>query len=233
MSVKASVALNFSRTLLNDEQGTNWHDQKLFPKLKVAYNQMLNEIVANGVPIINATSTIFQVNAISVDDNNVDLSTQAGYPTNMLTPIWMKERAVGQSNKDFVDMTEVEFVPNVSLASNQLIWWCWIGGIILVRGATTPVQVQIRYRRQLTPPVAVTDDLVVTLAETYLGPQTAYIAMTSLPNYDMNIAASLRDQAKENLDNVIRAAVQQLENLPAKRRPYHRGRGRSRAIRDF
>lgn len=233
-SALAGVAVKSIKSLLNDEQGTNWGDYKLYPKLRIAYQEMMNEFVLAGVPIINQnTTTPLTVAAITVDDNNVDLSTTAGYPTDMLEPIWMKERAVGQANKDFVDMTQVDFIPQVSLSGIQLIWWAWEHGTILLRGCTSPVQVIIRYKRQLSPPNVPTDDLIVPLAETFLAPETAYMALTSTPNYDEKVARSLKALAERNLENIVSQAVRGLQNLPSKRRPYHRGHGRSRAIRDF
>jgi hypothetical protein len=151
----------------------------------------------------------------------------------MYEPVWMKERQVGQQNQDFVDMTKVDFIPQLPLSDVQLIWWAWMNGTIMLRGCTTPVQVQIRYRQILTPPVKRTDNLIVTLAENFLGPETAYLAMCSLPDGNMQIIKSMKLLAERNLENVIAEAVKGLLNLPAKRRPYHRGRGRSRAIRDF
>lgn len=237
-SATAKTALQLAKTHLNDEYGRNWTDPKLFPKLQAAYAEMMGELTTNGVPIINNVSTIMTVIANTVDDNNVDLSNPASisagtYPTNMLEPIWMKERALGQANQDFVDMLKVDYIPQVSLSDTQLIWWSWMNGVIMLRGCTTPVQVQLRYRQQLQPPKKYTDLLVVTNAETFLGAETAYLAMASLPDGNRTIITALKSLAERNLENVIAEAVKGLQNLPAKRRPYHRGRGRSRAIRDF
>lgn len=233
-SVTAVEAMRFARTMLNDEQGNTWTDYRLFPKLRVAYSEMLNKFLTSGLPITNQTSSIMNVPAVTIDDNNLDLSTVAGYPTDMLEPVWMKERALGQANKDFVDMTQVDYVPQVSLSGIQLIWWCWIHGTIMVRGATTIVQVMLRYRRQLAAPKYITDDLIVPLAETYLGPETAYLAMSSIPSPDQTVLMNIKTVAEANLEEIVAQAVNGgLQNLPAKRRPYHRGHGRSRAIRDF
>jgi hypothetical protein len=237
-SATAKTALTLARTHLNDEMGRNWPDQKLMPKLQAAYQEMMAELTTNGVPIINNVSTIMTVIANVVDDNNVDLSQPASisagtYPTNMLEPIWMKERSVGQANADFVDMTKVDYIPQLPLSGNQLVWWAWMNGVIMLRGCLTPVQVQLRFRQILTPPKKNTDLLTVTNAETFLGAETAYLAMISLPDGNRGIITGVKSLAERNLENVIAEAVKGLQNLPAKRRPYHRGRGRSRAIRDF
>ncbi len=232
IAVQAVEALNGARTHLNDEQGSQWSDFKLIPKLRQAYREMMNEFEINAIPLINATTAVINVPAQTVDDNNLDFSTVAGYPTDLLEPIWMKERALGQSDADFVDMTKVDFIPNIPLG-NELVWWAWIGGTIMFRGSLNICQVQLRYRRYIQPPSFATDNLVVPLAETFLAPETAYMALISTPNFNEKVADSLKALAERNLANVIGYAVKEMQQLPAKRRPYHRGRGRSRAIRDF
>lgn len=230
--VKASIALSQARTHLNDEMGSQWPDQKLLPKLQAAYREMMNEFEVNAIPLLNAVTSVITVPPQTVDDNNLDLSTVAGYPTDILEPIWMKERAIGQMDADFVDMTKVDFIPNITLGT-ELIWWSWIDDTIMLRGALNSTQVQIRYKRYIQPPNFVTDSLIVPLSETFLGPETAYLALISVPNSSEKVIDGIKSLAERNLDNVVREAVLQLQNLPAKRRPYHRGRGRSRAIRDF
>lgn len=228
----ASTAMKLARTHLNDEQGSLWSDFKLFPKVQAAYREMMNELEVNDIPLLNAVTAVLTVPAQTVDDNNLDMSTVSGYPTDILEPIWMKERAVGQMNADFVDMTKVDFIPNITLGT-ELIWWCWIDDTIMLRGALNSTQVQIRYKRYIQPPNFINDSLIVPLSETFLGPEAAYMAMISTPNFNEKSADALKSLAERNLDNIVREAVMQMQNLPAKRRPYHRGRGRSRAIRDF
>jgi len=240
MSVPAAIAneaLKIARTHLNDEHGSLWPDWKIMPKLRAAYREMMNEFERNNIPVVNNVSTIMTVVANTVDDNSIDMSTPANitagtFPTDMLEPIWMKERAIGQMNADFVDMTKVDFIPNIPLG-NELVWWSWIGSTIMLRGAFVPTQVQLRYKRVLTPPNAAGDSLTVPLAETYLGAETAYLCLASLPNSSQTQMEAIKALGERNLDNLLADAIQGLQTLPAKRRPYHRGRGRSRAVRDF
>ena len=49
----------------------------------------------------------------------------------MILPIWMKERQLGQWNQDFVDMVEVDFLPNIDL-DVYLHYWCWYQNTILL-----------------------------------------------------------------------------------------------------
>lgn len=218
-----------ARTHLNDDDASNWPDQRLRLKAKQAFNELQAELLVAGIPIINAVTTVLTVPALLTDDANLDISTVSGYPTDIIMPIWMKERATGQMNADFVDMTEVDFLPNIQ-KSNQLIWWSWIKQTVMVLGALVDTQVQLRYQRLLNVPSVNTDTIAVLLGELFLSYRIAALAI-----YPMDKAWSkdLNATATVNLDKIVRMNIKQLQDLPAKRRPYHRGRGRSRVIRDF
>ena len=231
MSATAGQVLDSARTHLNDDNAINWQDTRLFPKLQEAYREMMASLLYSGVPLVHQVNNIMTVPAMSVDDDNVDLSTIAGYPTDMIIPVWIKERSPGQLDTDFVDMTEVDYIPNITKSTDQLVWWSWMGQTIWVLGALTDVEIQIRYNKNLTPPVTVNDPIVVTQGETFLSYRTAALAAGSSGNTQLN--QFLSTQADRNLLTVVNISVKQLQNLPAKRRAYHRGRGRSRVIRDF
>src|ERR1039458_2830789 len=125
MSVRfLSDVFKQARTLLNDDDATNWPDYRLHSKAIVAFEELEAELIVAGIPIIHSISAIINVPPvvppvtfppISQDNSNLDLSTIPGWPTDMIFPIWVKERQVGQFNQDFVDMTEVDFIPNIDL----------------------------------------------------------------------------------------------------------------------
>lgn len=219
-----------TRSLLNDEEATNWTDTKLRTKVLLAFDELQVELMLAGIPIIQSASMIMTVPAMTQDDTNLDLSTVFGYPTDIILPIWMKERQVGQQNRDFVDMIECDYIPNVDIDEVMLRYWSWIQGTILLRGCLTPVQVQLRYQRFLPIPALNTDSVIVPLAQLYLSYRLAALAGES--NGDPR-ASGWKTVATVNLDKVIRANIKQLQDLPAKRRPYHRGAGRNVVLRDF
>ena len=43
----------------------------------------------------------------------------------------------------------------------------------------------------------------------------------------------LTQTAERNLGRILDMNIKELQDLPAKRRPYHRGYGRNRVLRDF
>src|SRR6267154_4050883 len=145
------TVLSQARTHLNDDEGSNWPDNKLIPKAQQAFNQMQAELLLAGIPIINSVSVVITVPVSSVDDTNQDLSKIVGYPTDMIMPIEMKERQLGQRNQDFVDMMEVDYIPQSDI-QNQLLYWSWISQTIMLRGALQSNQVLLKYQRLLPIP---------------------------------------------------------------------------------
>lgn len=241
-----SDAYNQARTLLNDDEGTNWNDYRLHTKAIMAFEELEAELIVAGIPIIQSVSQILNVPAsvnpeapdiqIPQNQNNpdvfytFDLSTVPNYPQDMILPIWMKERQLGQCNQDFVDMVECDFIPNIDL-DVYLHYWSWQGNTILLRGALNPTQVQLRYQKYLNVPNVNTDSLIVPLGQLYLGNRIAALAYQSVGNRQMWL--DLTDVANTNLNRILDMNIKILQDLPAKRRPYHRGYGRNRVLRDF
>ena len=228
-----STAFARARTLLNDDDGTNWPDSKLVPKAHQAFEELEAELILAGIPIINKQTVIITIPPYNINafgGNPLDISTLPGYPLDMLLPIWMKEKLQGEIYRDFVDMVECDFIP-VTTTDVYLRYWCWQGNTILVLGAYNPIQVQIRYQRFLPDPKLNTDSLVVPLGQMYLSYRIAALAYQSTGNNQA--ATPLDTRADRNLDKIIRMNIKQQQDLPAKRRPYHRGAGRNRVLRDF
>lgn len=225
--VQAGEVLASVRTHLNDDDGIQWPDFRLLPKLREAHRHMQLALVQNGVPVIAETSSVMLVPA-----NTTDCSTVPNYPTNLVFPVWMKERMQGQRTQDFVDMTEVDFLPQID-PSTELIWWCWNKQTISFIGAIQNREVLLRYRGGLKIPQEVTDPIGPFWGELFLSFKTAAIAIGSISPINVDKLTYLQTQADMHLESLLNAAATEAQNLPAKRRPYHRGRGRSRVLRDF
>lgn len=229
MALVAQV-LDSSRTHLNDENGLIWPDTRLLPKLQEAFRELLNKMLLVGIPVIQEVSAIITVPALTTDDANQDLSLVTNYPTDMIVPVWLKERQLGQMNADFVNMTQCDYIPNVT-KSTTLSYWCYMENKIFLLGALTSNQVQIRYQRSIPVPNSVQESVVVTLGETFLSYRVAALAQASIRNWTEY--EKWNTVAEANLDSVVRRDVKRLQNLPAKRRAYHRGRGTNRALGNY
>lgn len=215
------TVLSQARTLLNDDGALNWPDPKLIPKVQQAFNQMQADLLIAGIPIINSVSVIITVPLLATDDLTVDLSLVSGYPTDMIMPIEMKERTVGATQSSFIDMLEVDAIPQVD-RTTTLRYWCWQQQTIILRGATAANQIMLRYQRLLNLPTLNTDNTSVILSELYLSYKVA--ALASLSSRDTVIADKFDGIANSNLYKIVQMNVKQQQNLPTKRQPYHRGR---------
>ena len=219
-----------ARGYLNDDEAANWTDYKLASKAVMAFEELEAELIIAGIPIIHSVTSVLTVPAITTDDINLDMSTVTGYPQDMILPIWLKERQVNQMNRDFVDMVETDFLPNID-RDNYLHYWCWFQNTIMLRGSMVDNQVQMRYQRYLPVPGVNTDSILVPLGQLYLAPRTAALAAYSA--HDRQTWEDLTLEAKDNLERIRVMNIKELQNTPAKRRPYHRGYGRNRVLRDF
>lgn len=204
-----------ARTHLNDDQAINWPDPNLRPKFQEAFRDLQLELELNGIQVVNEVSA-----DITIAAGTTDMSTVVGYPTDMISPTWMKEKQVGETDAFLISMTPVDFIPNVD-QDITLNWWCWRENKIFLLGALVDVVVQLRYRRRLTLPELNSDDIGVILGESYLSYRTAALAC--------NAAKDIRGQqyndsrAEVNLAKLIQYyTTYEKQILPAKRQPYHR-----------
>jgi hypothetical protein len=143
----------------------------------------------------------------------------------------MKERRVGEQWRDFVDMVETDFAP-VTTISLSLRYWTWYQGKIVVFGALIDNQVLLRYQRLFPVPGLNSDSIIVPLGQMHLSYRVAALALQTKPE-SHQLAMEYDQRAQVNLDKVVRMNIKQQQNLPTKRRPYHRGYGRNRVLRDF
>jgi hypothetical protein len=229
-----SDVLYRARTHLNDDDGNNWPDPRLIPKAQQAFEELEAELLLAGIPIINSQNAIFTVPAYDINSNNgvpLDLSTLPEYPRDMILPIIMKERAPWEQWRDFIDMIETDFAP-ITSTDLRLRYWTWYQGKIVVMGCLRDREVLLRYQRFLPVPGLNTDSIIVPLGQLHLSYRTAAIAAQSQPAM-RQLAMDLDQRAQFNLDKIVRMNIKQIQNLPTKRRPYHRGYGRNRVLRDF
>lgn len=219
----AGQAVASAQAHLNDVGATIWPYSVLLPFLQEAHRELRARVTLNGIPVIDEVSAVLPVPA-GVND----ISTILTYPSDIIIPIWMKERQQGQANDDFIDMTPRDFLPNVN-PDIWLFWWCWRNEKILTLGSLNNEEVQIRYRRQIPTPNNAGDSLGWLGAENYLSFRTAALACNSIG--EIIKGQGLTAMADANMDLVIRLNVKQIQSLPARRRPYHRRYSNNSIIR--
>jgi hypothetical protein len=220
----ASVALDVARSKLNDAAGTRWTDAALLTYLQQAHRELQVRLDLEGLPVIQAVTVALTVPALVTD-----FSTVVGYPTDLVEPQWMKEKQVGQQDRDFVNMVEVSFIPQLQQDPQRLNYWCWQEEKILFLGSTTDVIVQLRYLRGLPAITSGSSPIGFIFGENYLGPRCA--ALAGDPTGDDTGFQRWTDEANANIDAIVRMNVKGLQALPARRQPYHRRRSWVRTLR--
>lgn len=215
MAVTYEIPMEIARTLLNDDDSTNWPDTRLFPKLQQAFREVINRYRLVGIPVLTTISSI-----LTVPTNTLVLNTVSGFPTDLIEPIKLMEGYVGQTTEYMVDMNQRDFLPLVA-QDTRLSYWTWQQQLIKLNGALNPVLVLIEYRGNVGIPVFITDVIPIQSIEDYLGHKTASLAYLSLGNRDMG--QQFADSAGTLLETAIRSAVKnEIQPLPAKRIAYHR-----------
>jgi hypothetical protein len=226
MAYLIDTVMMSARTHLNDDSAINWPDPNLLPKLQEAFRDLRLELELNGIQVIDEVSA-----DLTVPTNTTDLSTVTNYPTDMITPIWMKEKQVGETDAFLISMTPIDFIPNVD-QDITLNWWSWQMNTIKLLGALNPVVVQLRYRRDLLVPKLNSDSLSVIMGESYLSYRTAAIAFASVK--DFASADRMDARAEMNKGKLIQFFTNyEKQLLPAKRQPYHRRNWFKNAIRSI
>ncbi len=217
----AAEILASARTHLNDDQGYRWQDNILLPKLKEAQRELNLKMQLAGIPMFDELTVVMTVPANATDGQEVDLTTVTDYPTDIAEPIWLRERAVGQTDVDFSDMDEKNYIPKL-VKTTKLRYWCWRKQKIYVAGATVDVEVQLQYKRKLTIVSKLSDEIEPFFAESYLSYRTAYLASKD---------DTLKAAADENMDLILRYNIKGMQNMPVRNRGYHTRQRIARARR--
>ena len=226
MSVLTDQVMMSARTHLNDDSAINWPDPNLLPKFQEAFRDLRLELELNGIQVTNEVSA-----DITVPQSVTDLTTVTGYPTDLITPIWMKEKQVGETDAYLISMTPIDFIPNVD-QDITLNWWSWQKNKILLLGALNDVIVQLRYHCDLTLPKLNSDPIGIILGESYLSYRTAAMAFASVKDFTSADRMDMRAETnKAKLIQFFTTYEKQL--LPAKRQAYHRRNWFKNAIRSI
>jgi hypothetical protein len=223
-SVTAAQVLASARNHLNDDAGVLWRDAKLMPRLQEAHRELQLQMMLTGVPVLTTRSQV-----LSVPANTLDLSTVSNYPTNLVQPIAMYEKKVGQAVSSFVLMTETDDLPLID-QQTELLYWTWTEQTIKLLGATQANEVLLQYRKGITIPQTVNDTIGIYFGELFLSYRIAALAIQSK---EPRQASIFNTDAKNAISSISRAAQKEMQNLPARRRGYHRTRNNYSVIREL
>lgn len=169
MTVASSV-LTIARGLLNDpDPGTIYTDTKLLPILSLSSKEL--QLMLFGIDSVE----LKEVGALlTVPVNTSVLSGVAGYPSDMLEPVSLAERAFG-STDFYTPMTKIEWEPDL-IPDEWIKYWVWREDDIKVNPATRVEQVKLRYLKSLGDIVGIGSTIPIANSDVWLGYRTAETA---------------------------------------------------------
>lgn len=193
-----------------------YHDATLLPYLQFAFEDYLQDLELNEVPVLNELST-----PITIPQGQIVISEGFGLPTDFIDPIQLKERAAGTTNT-FVDMKETDFEPQID-QTNYLRYWAYREGEIKLIGANRSIDVLLYYIKDLTIS-GLSTPITIRRAKTILASRLASLAALNV-GQNADLATANDNLYRSALQKYLGIQVKRRQGLPARRAGFRSRRG--------
>lgn len=201
------------RALLNDAGNTLFTDDALLPFTKKAYQEMQDELTANGI-----SDTVEETDAvISVTAGTKTLTL----PNDFLQPLTLWERGVGEPDTALVEMIEKPIPPDYEQTSVLGIWE-FREEQVKFGGATADRAVKMKYIKFSAQITDVNSTIPILNCETFIAARTAAIAAFVIGG-NPERAEALNQDADKALKRVVNIAVKRNQSQPTRRIPFRAG----------
>jgi len=214
MAYTAGDVMDGAASLMNDTAKTLYTYQVQIPYLKMAQQELEQQLNLNGMPLNLISEYIVTVLA-----GEIALTL----PTSFFLPISLQERPTSSSkDSDFLLMKEVPNVYDLRLDPvSTLIYWDFRHNCINFVGSTVNRTVRLSYWRTLTEIVDEGSLELQAGANNYLKYKTAeLLSKYSAANLDR--AAALATDAAMALDLLLSVLVKNLQGNSVRRRRFRR-----------
>src|SRR5258706_985258 len=208
------VILEAQTVYLNDSLGANYPSAVLLPILSKACKDLEIELQSNGVSEVKEISSI-----LSVPINTLILNTVAGFPSDLLDPIELKERASGGTLADFVPMRQLEWEPTI-IADEWIKFWDYREGEIKLNPAISVRDVLIRYIKSFVTISGVNTVIPIVQAGGYLAARVGAIAAANIGENPTR-AQTCQTQSDMRLIKLLNVMVKQNQSIPVRRRRFN------------
>jgi hypothetical protein len=197
------------RAVLNDVAIDLYTDEVLQPYLRIANDDLSDELVDNGATVQKEVSTDIVL--------PVGLKTLT-LPDNVIVPIELFEKTQGQDDTYYKKIHQGTFLPN-DLPTSELRYWSWREQNVNFLGATVTKLVRMRYYRLITDLIGVNSPVELTHALNYLAYHTGALAAEHIGQNRMK-AIDLESVANEKLKKLLKKEVKQTHGRPVRRKPF-------------
>jgi len=198
-----------TRAILNDTAIDLYTDEVLQPYLRIANDDLSDELVDNGAPSQKEVSTDIVL--------NVGFKTLL-LPDNMIYPIEIFEKNQGEDDSYYRKMDQREFLPNL-LPGKELGYWAWREQNVNLLGANIIKVVRMRYYRLITDLIGVSSPVELSHALNYLAYHTGALAAEHI-GQNRAKAIDLESQALVKLGKLVKKEVKQSQVHAMRRRPF-------------
>lgn len=213
-----SSILNQSAALLNDVGLTNFTYAFQLPYFKIAYNEMEELLQQNNIPLSNETDSSFIIN-VGVSD--IGGPTGPALPLDLIEIQELFEKTNGTS-ENFVRMSRQEFLPNLNVATQALIYYQFNDQFIkfLEVGATSVRQVKINYVAANLPDIVDENTNVpIFNGKTFLAYRTAALCANYIGENETR-ATYLNGEAQLAIDRFLSINTKSRQSMPVRRKPF-------------
>ena len=209
MPTLATDVMDRSRAVLNDIAKDLYTDEVLLPYLKIANDDLSDELVDNGSTVQKEVSVDLP---LSVGTRNPIL------PGDLIVPIEVFEKDQGQDDSYYRLVHQRDFLHN-KMPGTELAEWAWREQAINFIGSTITKQVRVRYYKLITAITGDNSPIELTHALNYLAYHTAALASEHI-GQNRAKAIDLESQAIQKLHKLLKKEVKQNQARPVRRRGF-------------
>jgi hypothetical protein len=214
---QAKEVFDASASLLNDSALSVFTYPVQLPYLNIALDELQETMEQNNISFTNSVkeSVVISAGITSIGGGGLDPTL----PVGLVEIRALYERNNG-SSENFVQMRQVEFLPNIDVLTAELIWWTWQEQIIKFIGATGDREVRIEYiKRQLGNMQNEGGMIPILNAKTFLEYRTAGLCALFIGE-NPERAEQLNGLAVLALDRFLSINTKGKQSFPTRRRPF-------------
>jgi hypothetical protein len=209
MPTLATDVMERSRAVLNDIAKDLYTDDTLLPYLKIANDDLCDELTDNGATVNKEVTA--------------DIPLLAGakspvLPADFIVPIEVFEKDKGQTDDYYRFVWQRDFLPN-GVPTKELAVWVWREQTILFTGSILDKSIRVRYYRLITDIAGVSSPIELTHALNYLAYHSAALASEHI-GQNRTKAIDLESVAVQKLNKLLKKEVKQNQARAIRRRPF-------------
>jgi len=186
--VLASDIMDRARVALNDQGASLYTNSTLLPILKIVNDELCDKLIVGGMQNLKSTG----VSDLDIDAGD---TTPDVPPDDMIVPIELFEKRVGDDDNNFTPIIERNWLPTETPSTNLGVWQ-WTGTEIKFLGATEEKTVRVRYYRVITSITANNSPAEIYRSFNWLAHRTAEYAANSIGENPVKAAMINKDTVK-------------------------------------